>query len=94
MLVSCEAELAAALSGCEAEQSGVMLPAGWTVPWAGPTFAWGRLDDPASLAESLYRGLRALDDAGVRMIVCLLPAGDGSLLEAIRDRLLKAARLA
>ncbi|MGI4855069.1 MAG: L-threonylcarbamoyladenylate synthase [Janthinobacterium lividum] len=94
VLVSSEAELAVALSRSEAEQTGVMLPAGWAVPWAGPTFAWGRWDDPASLAESLYRGLRALDDAGVQVILCPLPTGDGSLLEAIRDRLWKAARVA
>lgn len=94
VLVSSEAELAATLSGSELAQTGVMLPTGWAVAWAGSTFAWGRWDDAASLAEGLYRGLRALDDMGVSTIYCPLPTGDGSLLEAIRDRLLKAARVA
>lgn len=93
VLVSSEVEMLTVLGAANREHTGVMISAGWDVPWRGPTFSWGRWADAGSLAEGLYRGLRALDACGVHVIVCPLPAGDGSLVEAVRDRLLKAARL-
>jgi L-threonylcarbamoyladenylate synthase len=76
------------------ERLGVMLPTGVEAPLEIPrdrTFAWGRWDAPEELAQRLYAGLRALDDAGCTVIFCPLPAADG-LGAAIHDRLLKAAK--
>ncbi len=53
-------------------------------------FAWGRWDDPASLAAALYTGLRALDDQGCTVLLCPLPPAKG-IGAALRDRLRKAA---
>jgi L-threonylcarbamoyladenylate synthase len=71
---------------------GVLLPEGWRLGdetvvvqrWA----AWER---PEELAARLYAALRALDAMGVDVIVCPLPP-EGALSDAIRDRLMKAAR--
>ena len=46
---------------------------------------------PDRLAATLFAGLRALDGRGVNHIVCPLPA-PGGVYDAIRDRLMKAAR--
>jgi len=56
-------------------------------------FDWGRLGDPEQLAHRLFAGLRSLDQAGVEIILCPLPS-PGGIRDAIRDRLLKAAKLA
>jgi L-threonylcarbamoyladenylate synthase len=70
-----------------------MLPDGWTEPQA-KVFAWACWDDPPALARTLYTGLRALDELGVSVILCPLPApGELPLVQAIRDRLTKAARV-
>ena len=52
---------------------------------------WGAWERPEELAASLYAGLRALDESDVEVIVCPLPTG-GGMYDAIRDRLLKAAK--
>ena len=74
-----------------AEKIGVLLPAGWSLPEGAEVQPWAAWDDPDSLAATLFAGLRALDDRGVDVIVCPLPA-PGGVYDAIRDRLLKAAR--
>jgi L-threonylcarbamoyladenylate synthase len=74
------------------ERVGVLLPDGWRVAGAAAIFAWGRWEDLDRLAAGLFAGLRALDDAGVTLILCPLPAA-GAMGDAIRDRLEKAARV-
>jgi len=94
MLVHSEKDMDELLHHVTPESTGVMLPKGWRVTgWTGKVFAWESWDNPAGLARTLYTGLRALDQKGVRTIVCPLPpSSDEPLVEAIRDRLLKAAR--
>src|SRR3984885_13295726 len=70
---------------------GLMLPDGWYVPDAVHTYPWGPWDDNDTLARRLFAGMRALDEAGVDIILCPLPPEDGLGL-ALRDRLRKAAR--
>jgi L-threonylcarbamoyladenylate synthase len=87
---------------------GVMLPAGWeqvsevaSQPVSGSdsdsagvtVWEWGDWARPEELAASLYAGLRALDERGVEWIVCPLPQ-EGAMRDAIRDRLMKAAKSA
>ena len=69
-----------------------MLPAGWDAGGAA-VYNWGEWSDHETLASRLFAGLRALDEAGVGVIVCPVPEGAG-IAEAIRDRLEKAARTA
>ena len=76
---------------------GVLLPEEWPMP-AGAALAssvmvlpWGRWSEPESLARELYAQMRALDEAGVDVIVCPLPKAEGIGL-ALRDRLRKAAK--
>ncbi len=71
---------------------GVMLPDGWDRGVAEEVFRWGPWRDAQVLARRVFAGLRALDDAGVAVIVCPVPEMDG-LGEALRDRLGKAARV-
>lgn len=93
VLVSSELEMTEILRGADPMATGVLQPGGWVPGWMGKAFGWGLWDDPSSLAQTLYLGLRALDGEGVATIVCPLPTeGGGSLAEAVRDRLLKAAR--
>jgi L-threonylcarbamoyladenylate synthase len=74
---------------------GVLLPEGWSLGTLkeeeAVVQAWGAWDRPAELAARLYAGLRALDERDVEWIVCPLPAA-GPMRDAIRDRLMKAAR--
>ena len=70
---------------------GVMLPDEWDRGGAEAAFRWGPWGDAETLARLLYFGLRLLDERGVKVIVCPVPAMDG-LGEALRDRLGKAAR--
>ena len=70
---------------------GLMLPDGWYAPEAAHTYPWGPWDDKEILARRLFAGMRALDEAGVDVILCPLPSEDGVGL-ALRDRLRKAAR--
>ncbi len=70
---------------------GILLPQGWSASGDSVAEPWGRWDEPAKLAATLFAGLRALDDRGVRVIFCPLPPA-GGLNDAIRDRLMKAAR--
>jgi L-threonylcarbamoyladenylate synthase len=76
---------------------GVLLPEEWAGPQAAATglrvtvLRWGRWSEPESLARELYGQMRALDEAGVEVIVCPLPKAEGIGL-ALRDRLRKAAK--
>jgi len=84
--------LAKAARSRQGEVLGAMLPQDVAAPPgvdASRVFAWGRWDAPEQLAQRLYAGLRALDDAGCTVILCPLPPAEG-LGTAIRDRLLKA----
>jgi L-threonylcarbamoyladenylate synthase len=72
-------------------QIGVLLPVEWRIDGEAVVQPWGRWDDVASLAQRLFAGLRALDDLGVEVILCPLPEA-GGLGDAVRDRLMKAAR--
>lgn len=72
-------------------RTGVMLPTGWSAGPASTTDDWGLWSQPDALATRLFAGLRALDDAGVEVIVCPLP-GRGGMGDALCDRLEKAAR--
>jgi L-threonylcarbamoyladenylate synthase len=68
-----------------------MLPDGWERGRAEAAFPWGPWDDGDTLARRLFAGLRALDEAGVELILCPVPAM-GGIGDALRDRLEKAAR--
>jgi L-threonylcarbamoyladenylate synthase len=70
---------------------GVLLPGEWAAPAGAETVRrWGSWSDPESLARELYGQLRALDEAGVEVVVCPLPPAEG-IGAAVRDRLTKAA---
>ena len=92
MLVEGQAELTEVAeregAGCKV---GVLLPQGWLAPERATVFAWAGWEDAAGLARTLYDGLRVLDEQGVAVIVCPLPAPEGIGL-AMRDRLFKAAK--
>jgi L-threonylcarbamoyladenylate synthase len=69
-----------------------MLPQDWTVHHRHvDIFRWNSFDDNTALAHTLFAGLRELDNHGVAVILCPLPADNGLGL-AIRDRLEKAAK--
>jgi L-threonylcarbamoyladenylate synthase len=71
---------------------GVMLPSNWTISTNhAEVFPWSSIEDPTALAQTLFAGLRDLDDRGVTTILCPLPKPEGLGL-AIRDRLKKAAK--
>jgi L-threonylcarbamoyladenylate synthase len=93
VLVRGQAEMKTEVARHAAGEVGVMLPEGWDAGGAGVVFRWGAWGDAEVLARRLFAGLRELDDAGVRMIVCPVPEM-GGLGEAMRDRLEKAARIA
>jgi L-threonylcarbamoyladenylate synthase len=83
--------------GVEHRAIGVMLPGNFLSPGAAMienavVFDWGDWRDMALLAHRLFAGLRQLDAAGVGVILCPVPPAEG-LGVAIRDRLLKAARV-
>ena len=69
---------------------------GWIVPDGARPSAVGDVpvielaDGAAGYAAGLYRALRMLDRAGVERIV-VVPPTDGPLVDAVRDRLAKAA---
>lgn len=73
------------------ESVGLMLPEDWDSYLGVQIFAWGPWGDNEVLASRLFAGLRALDEAGVSVILCPLPSAEGVGL-ALRDRLQKAAR--
>lgn len=71
---------------------GVLLPGQWRLKDGNVEVQrWGLWNEPASLAAGLFAGLRALEQKGVDIIVCPLPE-PGGFFDAIRDRLLKAAK--
>ena len=88
-----EAALNQSLAAAPAhERTGILLPLGWKLTTQNVVIVpWGSWADLPSLAATLFRGLRALDDQGVTLILCPLPP-PGGLADAIRDRLQKAAR--
>jgi L-threonylcarbamoyladenylate synthase len=77
--------------GNSPQKVGVLLPIGWPAPQSAVVLPWAAWDDPGRLAATLFAGLRALDARGVDHIICPLPP-PGGIYDAIRDRLLKAAR--
>ena len=77
--------------GAATGKVGILLPDNWPAPPDAAVFPWGPWDNQARLAQGLFAGLRALDAAGVDVILCPTPAGDGVAM-ALRDRLEKAAR--
>jgi L-threonylcarbamoyladenylate synthase len=97
VLVQSEVELHDRLFDLAPSSAGVLLPFGWSLPASLPTkvFVWERWDNPSALARTLYAGLRALDALGVSVIICPLPgSSEVPMVQAIRDRLMKAARAA
>ncbi len=93
VLVRSRAQMEEVLAEPSHHQAGVLLPLGWYVPGhTGPIRQWADIDNAPALAESLYRGLRALDATGVMEIVVPLPLQRGGLFAALHDRLEKAAR--
>jgi L-threonylcarbamoyladenylate synthase len=94
ILVRDESEHHDRLTGlfAEKEKIGVMLPQSWTVHHRHvEIFHWNSFDDAAALAQTLFAGLRELDQRNVTVILCPLPPDNG-LGAAIRDRLEKAAK--
>jgi L-threonylcarbamoyladenylate synthase len=74
------------------ELVGLMLPDHWDAHYAKYVFEWGPWGDNEVLARRLFAGLRMLDDAGATTIICPVPEA-GGLGDALRDRLMKAARV-
>ena len=72
---------------------GVLLPSDWHLCGSETLEIqrWGAWDKPEELAAELFAGLRALERRGSSIILCPLPP-PGGLREALRDRLLKAAK--
>jgi L-threonylcarbamoyladenylate synthase len=92
VLVDSKAGLLEAVAAASANPHiGVLLPDGWDSGTAQHIFRWGPWRNHQTLAQRLFAGLRALDDAGAEIILCPLPEA-GGLADAIRDRLQKAAR--
>lgn len=77
--------------GGENGKTGVLLPIGWRAPENAIVQPWAAWEEPARLAATLFAGLRELDAHGIDAIICPLPEA-GGVYDAIRDRLLKAAR--
>jgi len=96
ILVQDEDDLHHTLEARKDERVGVLIPTEWERPaYPVETVIWGSLDDTPALAHALFEGLRTLDARGVETILCPIPKeGSGPLAEAIRDRLLKAAKTA
>jgi L-threonylcarbamoyladenylate synthase len=86
---SLQRKLAAAVG--EEKNAGVLLPIGWPAPQNAVVQPWATWEHPDRLAATLFAGLRALDARGVENILVPLPP-PGGVYDAIRDRLLKAAR--
>jgi L-threonylcarbamoyladenylate synthase len=86
--------IAAVANELPGETVGVMLPEGVpppALPSSVRIFAWGSWTRPEEMAQTLYAGLRTLDELGCTVILCPLPPHDG-IGVAIRDRLGKAAQ--
>jgi L-threonylcarbamoyladenylate synthase len=92
VLVKGQREMLEEIGKHSGAEVGVMLPDGWQFGAAAVQFRWGPWGDAEVLARLLYFGLRMLDQRGVKVIVCPVPAMDG-LGDAMRDRLEKAARV-
>jgi L-threonylcarbamoyladenylate synthase len=85
----------AALIADKAEEGiGLMLPDAFGSAAIGRqalVYRWGDWMNEEELAHRLFAGLRWLDSAGAKTIICPLPPAKGIGI-AIRDRLKKAAR--
>jgi len=92
VLVQDQKELLAEVAKFPGNEVGVMLPDGWDAGAAQVSFRWGPWEKGEILARLLYFGFRLLDDRAVKVIVCPVPAVDGPLGDAVRERLEKAAR--
>ncbi|ADV82700.1 L-threonylcarbamoyladenylate synthase [Terriglobus saanensis] len=94
VLVQDEDELHRIFQQMKTERVGVLLPTEWKIPSQSiEAVIWGSWNDTTALAHTLFEGLRTLDTRGVEIILCPLPReGSGPLAEAIRDRLMKAAK--
>lgn len=89
--LECEALRAVEAGG----RVGILLPRDWPLEGADERLAirpWGRWGDAEALASELFAALRGLESEGVSVMVCPLPEPGGGLMDAVRDRLLKAAR--
>jgi L-threonylcarbamoyladenylate synthase len=89
-----ESDFASLISASVAlgERVGLMLPDGFpSADQSAVVYRWGQWSNQEELAHRLFAGLRELDQANVTVILCPLPASTG-IGEAIRDRLLKAAK--
>lgn len=77
----------------EGQRTGILLPFDWAEPSEADLVVvrWAPWADDAALAASLFGCLRSLEAQGVSVMVCPLPS-PGGLRDAVRDRLLKAAR--
>jgi L-threonylcarbamoyladenylate synthase len=75
-------------------QTTVLLPAGWDAGgFSGGIVQWEAWDNPSALAQTLYGAMRTLEEmGGTTIVIPLPPASSNPLIEAIRDRLMKAAR--
>lgn len=73
------------------EPVGVLLPIGWPAPLGAVVQPWAAWEHAGRLAATLFAGIRALDARGVQKIVIPLPPA-GGVYDAIRDRVMKAAR--
>jgi L-threonylcarbamoyladenylate synthase len=74
-----------------ASKIGVLVPTDFSGALDGTTgFEWGSSENPEELANSLFAGLRFLDEQSVEVILAPLPP-PGGINDAIRDRLTKAA---
>lgn len=84
---------AVARAESQTERVGVLLPGDWARSGASAAEVqrWGVWADAATLAAELFAGLRALEQQAVAAIVCPLPE-PGGLRDAVRDRLIKAAK--
>lgn len=91
VLVDGQQEMLEEVGKHDPAEVGVMLPDDWDRGAANVAFRWGPWGNAEILARLFYSGLRLLDERGMKVIVCPVPAM-GGLGEALRDRLQKAAR--
>lgn len=98
VLVADAAELEAVahlVDGPPGGATGHSPPAGLLAPASAPTPpGWLRLaapPDSAAYARELYDALRRADDAGLNTVVAVPPRGADALVEAVVDRLTRAA---
>ncbi len=98
VLVASESELQAVARMADPKTTGVLLPRNWWLEsFPGRVVRWAMWEDDTGLARELYAALRELDHPGTEILLVPLPNSSSGrdlsgLRDAIRDRLLKAAR--